>query len=191
MDILDRDLYDSAPHTPGHTSWSMDVLRRLDGVTGAGVTERPIFAFPGQGPAAAARESGIVQQLRRGDFDPLFKGAPHTASALWAEIEKAPPRRDPMGELMTESSFRPASQARIEYPALAKAARVDAQVAFRLKVALDGSVADLRITHGHPLFDDAVTTAVRSWRFPSEAMGREFEGVIDFRTNCRLTTTSK
>jgi hypothetical protein len=43
-DILDRDLFDSAPNTPKNTSWSMAVLQRLDSAIGPGVIDKPIFS---------------------------------------------------------------------------------------------------------------------------------------------------
>jgi len=34
MDILDRDIFDSAPHTPANTSWTMTFLTELDTTLG-------------------------------------------------------------------------------------------------------------------------------------------------------------
>ncbi|MGJ5816004.1 hypothetical protein [Paludibaculum fermentans] len=41
MDILDRDMFDPAPKTPEHTSWTMGLIGRLDQLLGSLVMDRP------------------------------------------------------------------------------------------------------------------------------------------------------
>jgi len=48
-DILDRDLFAATPDTPEHTSWTMQLLARLDQVLGPGVMEKPAFSRSGRG----------------------------------------------------------------------------------------------------------------------------------------------
>jgi hypothetical protein len=50
MDILDRDMFDPAPKTPGHTSWTMTLMGRLDQTVGHSVMEPPVFALAEQRP---------------------------------------------------------------------------------------------------------------------------------------------
>jgi hypothetical protein len=42
-DILDRDMFDPAAHTPEHTSWTMSLLAKLDQASGPSVMDRPVF----------------------------------------------------------------------------------------------------------------------------------------------------
>lgn len=43
--ILDRDMFDPAPHTPPNTTWTMNLLARIDNAVGPGVMDKPMFAF--------------------------------------------------------------------------------------------------------------------------------------------------
>ena len=44
-DILDRDIYGSSPHTPEFTSWTRQVLDRIDEKMQPGAADQPIFAL--------------------------------------------------------------------------------------------------------------------------------------------------
>lgn len=73
-DILDRDMFDAAPHTPEHTSWTMSLLDRLEQAVGPGVLNSPIFptAADTEAPPATA-DSAALQDLAAGKYDGLFQ----------------------------------------------------------------------------------------------------------------------
>ena len=48
-DILEKDWFDASPHTPEQTSWTMQLLGRLDDAVGPGIMDRPIFLLPEKG----------------------------------------------------------------------------------------------------------------------------------------------
>lgn len=52
-----------------------------------------------------------------------------------------------------------------EYPAEAKAARVQGVVRFVAIIDREGDVANLQLTSGHPLLVDAAQRAVKRWRY--------------------------
>ncbi|MBN1609980.1 MAG: TonB family protein [Polyangiaceae bacterium] len=181
MEILDRDLFDAAPATPKTTSWTLRLLRRITAATGPSVLDRRLISIPEES-ASALPSSVISDEVSRGEFDSLFGGVPDKLSTLWADAQK--PHGKPSIELQSDSSLRPLSLKPLRYPDLALVALADGRVAFELTVAPDATVSDVRIVHGHPLFDDTVLYAAKRWTFPPEAVGQAFQGVVEFKTNC-------
>ena len=181
MDILDRDMFDPAPKTPEHTSWTMTLLARLDQALGPGVLERPIFGLEGQ-PRPTQPQNRDLEDLRRGAFDILFKQAPDKPSELYLKAQNRPP--PPTVTLAKVSPVRPISEALPTYPPIARAARISGVVSFTLDVTPNGSVNNFQVTSGHPLLRKAVEAEVTKWRFSAEAAGRSIEGAIQFSTNC-------
>jgi TonB family protein len=57
------------------------------------------------------------------------------------------------------------SSVKPEYPPLARAAKVQANVVLEATISTDGTVADLKVVSGHPLLNDAALAAVRQWRY--------------------------
>jgi hypothetical protein len=182
MDILDQDLFDPSPHPPEHTSWTMEVLKRLDEATGQGVMERPLFPVDEPTATGAPVESSLLEGVKRGEFDSLVAGAPHKLSDLYAESLKVPPA--PSVVLLTPSPFRPVSASLPKYPGIARLAHLNGVVAFRLTVTDDGGIANLQWLNDTPVFSGDVATGLKQWRFPPEAAGRDFVGVIEFKMNC-------
>lgn len=180
MDILDRDMFDPAPNTPEHTSWTMALLARLDQALGGGVLDRPIFTLDGKRDQTPV--SPELDNLRRGVFDTLFMHTPDKPSELYIEAQNPPPQ--PTVLLAKISPVRPVSEALPPYPTLARAANISGVVSFTLSVAPDGTVADFQVVDGHPLLRKAVETELLKWRFQPEAVGRSVEGSVEFSTNC-------
>jgi periplasmic protein TonB len=52
-----------------------------------------------------------------------------------------------------------------EYPDLAKASRLGAVIIMEAQVDTQGVVKSVNVLRGHPLFDEAATTAVKQWRY--------------------------
>jgi hypothetical protein len=91
-DILDNDMFDPAPNTPEHTSWTMQLLARLDDAVGPGVLERPIFPISGkEEPSATNFNSEALADGGSGKLDMLFQGAPDKPSELYHAARIRPP----------------------------------------------------------------------------------------------------
>jgi hypothetical protein len=181
MDILDRDMFDPAPHTPEYTSWTMALLARLDQALGPGVLERPIFTLNESRQGQEQRRASGIEDLRRGAFDDLFLKAPHRPSELYIRAQNPPPL--PTVSVSTISE-RPISETLPPYPPLARAVGVSGLVSFTLSVRADGSVNNFKVISGNPLLRSAVETEVPKWTFSEKAAGRLIEGAIQFSTNC-------
>jgi protein TonB len=52
-----------------------------------------------------------------------------------------------------------------QYPALAKAARVQDYVMLQATISKQGTIEDLKVLHGHPLLNEAAIEAVKQWRY--------------------------
>ena len=82
-----------------------------------------------------------------------------------------------------------------EYPALARAARVQATVVIQLTVSKDGRVSASSVVRGHPMLNQAVLGAVQQWRYkPHEVNGEPVEVettvTVDFRLRSAPTIPS-
>jgi TonB family protein len=70
-------------------------------------------------------------------------------------------------------------QVKAVYPSFAASRRIQGEVTADVVVGRDGSVKDVRIVQSVPGLDDAVTTALRQWRFtPPIADGTAVEAVV-------------
>lgn len=123
MDILDRDMFDSHPATPEHTSWTMGLLGRLDQALGSGVMERPILAKP----------SSLLEDLAQGKLDGLFDKDDPKLADLFRQSKIPVP--EPSVQLVSSLPISPASYSIPGYPPLARLARIQGQVVFTLQIA--------------------------------------------------------
>jgi TonB family protein len=79
--------------------------------------------------------------------------------------------------------FRP----KMEYPPLAKMARVQGIVRLKAVINKDGTIQDLRVLDGHPLLVKAALESVAEWRYqPSLVQGKPVEVVTTIEVNFRL-----
>jgi TonB family protein len=184
MDILDRDMFDPAPKTPQHTSWTVALLGRLDQAVGKTVMERPaFFIYESQGqPTNNARSSALTEDLSRGKFDAIFRTAAQRPSDVFHEAQNPPP--SPTVELLSSAPLAPMSYEVPKYPPIARMARIAGQVTFTITVTQDGTIANLKFLQGHVLLRKAVESAVSTWKFAHEAAGQEIRAAVDFKTNC-------
>jgi TonB family protein len=184
-DILDRDMFDPAPNTPPQTSWTMQLLERLDKALGPGVMDKPIFPVAEEEPPAAKEKEADLPALRdvsAGRYDALFAGARDKPSDLYRAAQIRPPT--PTVRVVNTLPVKPEESAPPKYPPLAKAARIEGPVAFKVDVESDGRASNFTLVSGHPMLVPAVKDAVGRWRFPKEAAGQQVDGVIEFATNC-------
>jgi TonB family protein len=180
-DILDRDMFDPAPRTPEHTSWTMHLLARVDQASGPGVLDRPLFPIDSQkkdGPA----DSANLQDIASGKYDELFKSAPDKPSELYRAAQVPP--IVPSVRLLSTTPVQPETFGLPGYPPIAKLAKIEGTVSFTVGVNEDGSTKDFSVESGHPMLRPAVQDAVGHWKFSAAAAGRTVHGVMQFATNC-------
>ncbi len=187
-DVLDKDMFDPAANTPQHTSWTMTLLERLDHAVGPGVMDKPMFAVVEEEKASG--ESGdptVLRDISLGKYDALFPGGPDKPSDLYRASQIRP--ATPSVSLQSSSPFQPTVSNLPGYPAIARAARVEGAVSFRIKVDSNGNVKDVVFDSGPPLLRRSVENAVSEWKFPEGAFNQQIEATINFALNC--STPSK
>ena len=186
-DILDRDMFDSAPNTPQHTSWTMRLLSTLDRHFGPGVLDKPIF--PGlqeEEASPQAPDSAALRDLIAGKYDALFPDAPHKFTDLYQAAQNPPP--PPSVRLLNSGSIAPQLIPLPEYPPLARMVAVEGTVAVRGEIDANGAATNLTFESGHPLLREAVKKAARGWKFPIEVSKQQICLTFEFALNCHAKT---
>jgi protein TonB len=182
-DILDKDMFDPAPNTPEHTSWTMALLRKLDQAVGPGVMEKPMFAIPDREKATSPPAlSEALRDLGLGKYDVLFSGAPDKPSDLYRAAQIVPSA--PSVRLVSSSPLAPKLVMTPQYPPLARLAHVEGVVSFKMEINANGEASNLTLISGHPLLWPAVKDAGSKWKFPIDAAGQEIQATIEFTSNC-------
>jgi TonB family protein len=182
-DILDKDMFDPAANTPQHTSWTMALLERLDHAVGPGVMDKPVFAVPEEEKASG--ESGdpmVLRDISLGKYDALFPGGSDKPSDLYRASQSHPPA--PSVSLQSSTPFQPTVSNLPGYPAIARTARVEGAVSFKIKVDSNGNVSDVVFDSGPPLLRESVKNAVSEWKFPEGAFNQQVQATINFVLNC-------
>jgi hypothetical protein len=182
-DILDKDLFDPAPNTPEHTSWTMALLSKLDQAVGPGVMEKPMFAIPDQEKATSpSADSVALRDLGLGKYDALFSGAPDKPSDLYRAAQIPPPVSTV--RLTSSSPLAPELFVAPPYPPIARLAHVEGIVSFKMEIAPNGEANNLTLLSGHPMLWPAVKDAATRWRFSKDAAGQQVQAIIEFALNC-------
>ena len=60
-----------------------------------------------------------------------------------------------------------------EYPELARRARVQGVVILVVTVDEEGNVADIKVSRGHPMLNEAAERAVRQWKYSPTLLNGE------------------
>ncbi|MGA3177916.1 MAG: energy transducer TonB [Candidatus Acidiferrum sp.] len=182
-DILDKDMFDPAPNTPEHTSWTMALLSKLDQAIGPGVMEKPTFAIPDQEKATPPPAVSVaLRDLSLGKYDALFSGAPDKPSDLYRAAQIVPTA--PSVRLASSSPTAPEVFVAPQYPPIARLAHVEGVVSFKMEIDTNGEANNLTLISGHPLLWPAVKDAASKWRFPKDAAGQQVQATIEFNSNC-------
>jgi hypothetical protein len=182
-DILDRDMFGSAPNTPKHTSWIMQLLARLDQATGPGVMDRPMFSIPGDVKKKAPTQGPeTLQDVSVGKYDGLFQGAPDKPSDLYRAAQIPPPT--PTIRLVSSTPSGPETFVEPVYLPIARLARIEGAVSFTVDINSDGEPTNFTATTGHPMLRGATEEAVSKWKFSKGAAGQRVQAVVEFATNC-------
>ena len=182
-EILDRDMFDTAPSTPKNTSWTMQLLERLDKAVGPGVMDKPIFPIlEKEEPTGNTPSPIVLRDLSAGKYDALFPDSPDKPSALYRAAQNHP--APPTVRLVSSVPQPPEVYPLPEYPPLAKLARVEGAVTFEVEVDANGSTVNVSIESGHPLLQAAVKKAVEGWKFPEGTFDHRIHATIEFALNC-------
>jgi hypothetical protein len=182
--ILDKDMFDPKPNTPEHTSWTMQLLARLDQPFGPGVLDKPIMptVVEEEPPLKDAQSSPLLLDLSAGKYDALFKDAPDRPSDLYRAAQIRP--AIPSVHLQSSTPFQPIEPVLPKYPPIARAAHVEGAITFKIAVDEKGSVRDVIFDSGPGLLRGAVKDAVSSWSFSEEAFNQHVQATVDFSLNC-------
>jgi len=186
-DILDRDMFDTSPNTPEHTSWTMHLLEQLDSPMGPGVLDRPMFSVPSDTSASqTAVDPGTAEVITSGKFNALFADAPDKLSELFRQSQvRTPP---PTVQLVSSSPVAPEVFNLPQFPPLARMVHVEGTVSVKLELEESGAVINATIQSGHPLLQGAVKDAVLRWKFPKGEANRGVLATIEFASNCPRPT---
>lgn len=182
--ILDKDLFDANPHTPEHTSWTAQLLSRLDQVLGPRVLDQPILPAVASDkvPVQSEASPGALQDISSGKYDSLFPGAPDKPSGLYRAAQIPP--AIPSVRLKSSEPFQPVSFSLPKYPVIPKIAHVEGDVSVSLKIGVDGGVSNVTFDSGPPLLRGVVQGAVNDWKFPHEAINTQVHATLAFSLNC-------
>jgi TonB family protein len=182
-DILDKDMFDPAPNTPEHTSWTMQLLSQLDKALGPGVMDKPMFALAEKDePSSLGNDSELLSDVSVGKYDTLFQGARDKPSDLYRAAQIAPPL--PTIRLVSSTPFQPEAFVEPGYPPIAKVAHIEGTVHFTVDVDADGRVTNFNVESGHPMLRAVTEKAMSGWKFPRDAVGQRIHAVVEFATNC-------
>ena len=185
--ILDKDMFDPAAHTPKHTSWTMQLLERLDTAVGPGVMDKPMFPISEKEAHSANKlHSVTLQDLSAGKYDVLFQGAPNKPSDLYRAAQNPPP--PPSVRLMDSAPIAPENFVAPGYPPLARLAHVEGVLSFTVEIDANGGTGILVFQSGHPLLREAVKKAVSGWKFRQDASIQQIKATIEFTLNCSRPT---
>jgi TonB family protein len=180
-DILDRDWFDPNARTSEHTSRPIRLLERLDSVVGPGVMNGQGFPTSRKENAVQISESLSLSDIAEGRYDALFEKADEKPSELYRSAQNPPP--GPAVRLITSTPFQPEVFVLPQYPQMAKIAHMTGTVDFKVGIDADGGTTDITFESGAPLLQMAVKDAVRTWKFPKDASGKQVQAAIDFQCN--------
>jgi len=179
--VLDKDIFDSAPNTPKHTSWTMQLLTRMDRSLGSNVMDKPVFPLD-EKPQPPPSDSEMLRNLSQGKYDALFEGARYKPSDLYRASQHAVPSPDIRVQI--SPAVLPYTRVQPVYPPLARVAKVEGKVVLKFKIEPDGSTSAVTVESGHPILRGAAEKAVNFWKFPPNAASQMAEATIEFIANC-------
>jgi hypothetical protein len=182
--ILDRDIYGGRSTTPQFTSFTMQLLSKLDRALGPGVMEKPILPQLAKDSSQDQNYSDgeFERELKDGRYDALFPGTADRVSGIFAA--SLVPAPSPEAKLLRSEPFEPDTFPMPVYPPIAKAAHVEGDVSFHLEVGSGCAPEEITIDDGPKLLRDAVENSVKDWKFCQVPEGQEIQATIAFRLNC-------
>jgi TonB family protein len=182
--VLDRDWFSPSAKTPQHTSWSMQLLARLDKAVGPGVMSKPMFPTPDDGNDVPPKlDSATITDLVAGKYDALFTGN-EKPSQLYAAATSGN-NVSPTVTMKSSVPFQPELLVAPNYPPLARQTRIQGNVEVQVDVDADGNAVNPVIVLGHPLLQGAVLDSVRNWKFSANSFNQQNRVIVEFDLNCR------
>jgi TonB family protein len=150
-----------------HALQKSKFVKPVIGAQTAAPAKKPVPVNPG--PAA--------RNTAKSTFLPVA-GAPVLSPVAAPDQNNARPVREPIrvgGKVQESKLIR-----RVEpvYPELAKRARVQGRVVLVVTVDEEGNVANITVSDGHPLLNDAAVAAVKQWRYSPTLLNGEPVSVI-------------
>lgn len=113
------------------------------------------------GPSGSA-ENGVLRRLL--NSMPHATPPPPAPAAAVKDAERAKPiLRHRIGGNVQEAML--VSRKMPDYPAMARAMRVEGKVVFQAVIGTAGTIQQLQLVSGHPLLVQAAMDAVRQWRY--------------------------
>jgi TonB family protein len=184
--ILDEDMFDSKrAETPKDTSWTMQLLSRLDDAVGPGVMDKPMFSVWDESQSSPRQQySAAIQDIGTGKYDVLFPQAPDKLSDLYAEAQR--PRTLPAVKLVNIEPFAPEAAVLPAYPGIARLAHVEGSVTLNFYIGTDGRPTGVVFESGPPLLRSAVTDAVSGWSFQHAGSLQKVRATMEFKLNCPI-----
>jgi TonB family protein len=145
--------------------------------------DKPIFPIiAGEELPSKEPDSEILRDLSAGKYDELFQNEEFRLSDLYRAAQNHPP--SPSVRLVSIVPPQPAVFGLPEYPALARLARIEGAVRFKIVVDTNGTATGPIFEGGHPLLRAAVKNAVDGWKFPPDGTTYEVQATIEFALNC-------
>ncbi|HEY2820584.1 MAG TPA: hypothetical protein VGJ06_06035 [Candidatus Acidoferrum sp.] len=183
--ILDRDIFGSRSNTPKNTSWSMDLVGRLDHAVGPGVMERPAVSnFTNrnvsihEGPESAAERDAAA-----GEYDALFGTSDENPSTIYRQAQQLLPA--PEVSLRSSAPVSPVSVVLPAYSPLGRATQFSGLVFFTLDVDRDGVPSNFEMAGGPPFMRAEVEQAALQWRFPKDLIYLHVTAAISYASGCK------
>lgn len=168
----------AAPAPPPSTPASGTIARALrqlrDGVLIMPSTIPNKVADIDEPPEAAATGVGVPGSIFTGQgggsiVDSLVHSMTRTeAPPVQATVVREPERAKPIVRSRVGGNVQDAlviSRKIPEYPAMARAMRVEGKVVFQAVIGTAGTIQQLQLVSGHPLLVQAAMDAVRQWRY--------------------------
>lgn len=181
-DILDRDMFSVTPNTPQRTSWTMQLLERLDTALGPGVMDKRVFNMAEAQAPPPSLDAQTREALESGAYDSLFPTANEKLSSLYRLAQV--PLLVPSMKLASSTPLAPLEIGQGGYPPLARATRIQGTVAVVFTVDPEGRPDAPVVETGHPLLAPAAEDFVSHWRFGKDAAGQQIHAAIEFALNC-------
>jgi len=189
-DVLEKYWFDAGARIPDLTSWTMELMKRLNQAVGPGVMEKPVFQVSeAPEPPPSPRDSAELRDVSDGKYDGLFPRGSLTASELYRSAQNRP--TIPAVRLLSSSVPLPVETFTLpEYSPIARVARVEGRVSFQIEIDPNGGATNLTFGSGAPLLLPSVTKAVNQWRFPKEFSGQQIQITLEFALNCPSAATT-
>lgn len=183
--ILDRDMFDPQANTPHETSWTMGLLARLDQSLGRAEVDKSTL-FQLTAPDTSSVKGGdpaVMADLKSGNFDYLFVGAPNKPSQLYAQAE-APPPPVPSVTLVSSSLFPPEVYVAPNYPVIAQLAHIEGKITFTIQVDSKGIPGKATLLSGSKFLFSTVNAAVAQWKFAEPSFNQQIRITLNYALNC-------